>query len=333
MGTPNPNTQVSTTKKSVVVSSTKRSLTDSPQKTNVQTVKNHPAGRKPIMYSKEELERPPRVTIVVGMKEVGKTHRTKIEIADVILDKPNRKGRKALIIDFNDGDDYLEYKAVLPKYIRLLTENKPRRIIPYESNGKPFTPEKMKEIAGYIIFNYKHGLLVLEDIDKYMSGKKGQSLIGALTTNRHSGLDIIITHQSLTKISSTEWENAAFIRLHHQLDDAFLAKENINNYPLVKIAQIIVDKRYFKGSEEFKAGKISLDEWKVKRSFYVYISQLDHKIIGCTGEEFRIATMEYIRHNPRLVNLTMRIGDEDGKEYTKEEAMKQLYKQYIMFHD
>jgi hypothetical protein len=297
---------------------------------------NSTAGRKKIVYSPSELERQPLLTIVCGMKGVGKTYQGLKEIDRYIMDNPRtgKKGRKALILDFNNEESYQKYKAVLPKYIKALTETKARRIPPFDEHGKQYDLDKMKQVAEYVIFNFKNGLLVLEDIDKYMVGAKGKSLIGAMTTNRHSGMDIMITHQSVSKVTQTEWQNAAFVRLHHQLDDVDRIEDSLPNYPLMKIAQILVDRRYYEAVRQYKElNAISDDEFKKRRSFFVYIDMLEHKIIGGTADEFKAAVMEFIRQNPRLISKRMKVGDATGRTLSKEDAMKMLFRDYAHFYE
>lgn len=292
------------------------------------------AGRKKISYSVEELERQPLIEVVCGMKGVGKTYGTIIEIDNYVRNKPYRKGRKALILDFNNEKDYYKYATVLPEYVGRLTEQRARRVIPIKPNGKPYSPEDMKKVAEYCCTRFKNGLLVLEDPDKYLYGKQGSSIIGMLTTNRHSGLDVIIAHQSIGKISTTEWQNCAFLRLHHQLDPVENYADRITNFPLVKIAQIVVDKKYYEAVRLFKDERaISEKEFKKRRSFNVFINMLEGKIIGCTIEDFREAAIEFIKTNPKFISRQMLIGDSKGKKLSREGAIHELLKKYMVFHD
>jgi hypothetical protein len=293
-------------------------------------------GRRKIIYTPSDLERQPLLTVVCGMKGVGKTWQTIKDIDRYVVDNPKtgKLGRKALILDFNNEESYQKYKAVLPMYIKTLTEARARRIPPFDANGKQYDLDKMKVVAEYTIFNFKNGLLVLEDIDKYMTGQKGKSLIGAMTTNRHSGMDLLITHQSVSKVTQTEWQNAAFVRLHHQLDDVDRIEDALPNYPLMKIAQIIVDRRYYEAVRQFKdIQSISEEEFKKRRSFFVYIDMTEHKIIGGTPDEFRAAVMEFIRQNPRLITKRMRVGDAQGRTLDKENAMRSLFSDYAHFYE
>lgn len=302
---------------------------------NSNSLFNSGPGRRKIVYTPSELERTPILTVVCGMKGVGKTWQGLKDIDRYVLDNPatGKKGRKVLILDFNNEESYQKYRAVLPKYIKTLTEPRARRIPPFDESGKKYDIDQMKKVAEYAVSNFVNGLLVLEDIDKYLVGKKGQSLIGAMTTNRHSGMDLLITHQSVSKVTKTEWENAAFVRLHHQLNNIDDVSADLPNYPLMKIAQIIVDKRYYKAVEQFKLGAISEDEFKKRRSFFVYIDMLEHKILRANEDEFKQAVMEFIRLKPRLITTRMKVGDKFGNPLNKEGAMQSLCEDFSHYYD
>jgi len=289
--------------------------------------------RRPIKSSPSAPERQPLILVVCGMKSIGKTHYSVEEIDKYVNGTHDRSPRKALILDFSEDDMYDKYSAVHPQYVRALKESRGRRILPYEMGGKPYTLDKMKDVAEYVIFNYKDGLLVLEDIDKYLYGNQGRSLIGALTTNRHSGLDIIITHQSLSKVTQNEWQNAAFLRLHHQLDSIERLNDGrLPNYPLLKIAQIIVDRRYYQAVDDMENEVIGEKEFIIRRGFFVHINMFNHKVIGCKKEEFDSASMRFVRENPSAISKRMKIGDEMGRPIPREEAMKRLYSKYSMYY-
>jgi hypothetical protein len=147
-------------------------------------------------------------------------------------------------------------------------------------------------------------------------------------------MDILITHQSVSKVTQTEWQNAAFVRLHHQLDDVDRIEDALPNYPLMKIAQILVDRRYYEAVRQYKEmGTISDDEFRKRRSFFVYIDMMEHKIIGGTVDEFRSSVMEFIRQNPRLISKRMRVGDAKGKTLSKEDAMRSLFQDYAHYYE
>jgi len=224
-------------------------------KTKIETKKSN-RGRKPITYSKEDLERQPMLVLVCGETGVGKTYRNLIEIKNYMKDSPTtgKKGRKVLAYDVND-DDYPQFPTVSPCHIKTLTKIQARRIRPITKSGQNMTVEEKHEVVQRMVNQFKNGLLVLEDLDKYMVGAKGQTVVGLLTTNRHNGLDIMISHQSIAKITTTEWQNCTWLRLHHQVDDVSRYENRIPNYFLVRIATFIVDEQYNLANNAFAEGK------------------------------------------------------------------------------
>lgn len=244
-------------------------------------------GRKPIRYSKAELERQPMIMLVCGETGVGKTYRNKQEIKKYLRDDPVKKrpGRKVLAFDTND-DDYPEFRSVNPNHVKALTVAAARRIRPYHIDGRPMDTADKKVVVEKILKHFRNGLVVLDDIDHYMSGAKGQSMIGALCTVRHKGIDILLTHQSIAKITTSEWQNCTWLRLHHQVDDVTRYRERIPRYALVRIAQLIVDEQYQASSRAFAAGRFSQAVFQERKSFFVYINMREQKLSGCCRRAF-----------------------------------------------
>lgn len=151
--------------------------------------------RNPVAYSKAELERQPMLILVCGETGVGKTYRNIIEIKRYMKGDTTtgRKGRKVLAFDVND-DDYPNFKTVKINLLQNLTAIRARRIRPLTKEGRTMSIEEKRDTVQEMVNRFKNGLLVLEDLDKYMVGAKGQSIVGLLTTNRHNGLDIMISH-------------------------------------------------------------------------------------------------------------------------------------------
>ena len=230
-------------------------------------------GRKPISYLKEDLERQPMILLVCGETGVGKTYRNKQEIKRYMMDHlaVGKKGRKVLAFDTND-DDYPQFRTVSPNHLKALTKVSSRRIRPFNPDGSPMDNDEKKEVITKIMKYFKNGLVVLDDIDHYMTGAKGQSMIGALCTVRHKGIDIVLTHQSVAKITTSEWQNCTWLRLHHQVDDVTRYRERIPKYQMVRIGQLIVDEQYELCSNAFAMGKITELEYKIQKSFFVYIN-------------------------------------------------------------
>ena len=58
-----------------------------------------------------------------------------------------------------------------------------------------------------ILQDYKGGLLLVEDVNKYVGDYLPNDLVGALCTNRHSSLDIILHFQSIGRVGTKVWQN------------------------------------------------------------------------------------------------------------------------------
>ncbi|WP_299243071.1 hypothetical protein [uncultured Aquimarina sp.] len=294
-------------------------------------------GRKPITYQKEDLERQPMIMLVCGETGVGKTYRNKLEIKKYMMDDPSigKKGRKVLAFDTND-DDYPEFQTLNPNYIKALTAVSCRRIRPFNTDGTPMDDNDKKDVVGKILKHFKDGMIVLDDIDHYMAGAKGQSMIGALCTVRHKGIDVLLTHQSIAKITTSEWQNCTWLRLHHQVDDVTRIRDRVPKYQMVRIAQLIVDEQYDLCSRAFAEGKITKDEYKVQKSFFVYINMRQRKIMGCSRAAFIRACKRYIdQEEGKKVRMLLQERDFKGKLKYKDRnaAIIKMICDYTLYHD
>ena len=294
-------------------------------------------GRKPITYSKEDLERQPMLVLVCGETGVGKTYRNVTEIRHYMKDDAStgRKGRKVLAFDVND-DDYPMFPTVSPFHIKALTKVQARRIRPIAKSGQNMSIEEKREVVQRMVNQFKNGLLVLEDLDKYMVGAKGQTVVGLLTTNRHNGLDIMISHQSIAKITTTEWQNCTWLRLHHQVDDVSRYESRIPNYFLVRIATYIVDEQYNLANNAFADGSISKDEYKKRRSFFVYVDMRRLKIRGCSRDAFIRACKKFIdTEDQRKIRMMLQQRDHQDIPLYKNRsaATVKLITEYLRHHE
>lgn len=293
-------------------------------------------GRKPIRYTKEDLERQPMIMLVCGETGVGKTYRNKLEIKRYMMDHLafGKKGRKVLAFDTND-DDYPEFRTVSPNHLKALTKVSARRIRPFKKDGSPMDNEDKKQVITKIMKQFKNGLVVLDDIDHYMTGAKGQAMIGALCTVRHKGIDILLTHQSIAKITTSEWQNCTWLRLHHQVDDITRYRERIPKYEMVRIAQIIVDEQYELCSKALAEGKINEKEYKIQKSFFVYVNMREQSILGCSRAAFIRACKKYIdQEEGKKVRMLLNEQDFDGQKVyeTKNDAIIKLISDKLRYH-
>ncbi len=293
-------------------------------------------GRKPIKYTKEDLERQPMIMLVCGETGVGKTYRNKQEIKRYMMDHLafGKKGRKVLAFDTND-DDYPQFRTVSPNHLKALTKVSSRRIRPFNSDGSPMDNDAKKEVITKIMKQFKNGLVVLDDIDHYMTGAKGQAMIGALCTVRHKGIDVLLTHQSVAKITTSEWQNCTWLRLHHQVDDVTRYRDRIPKYEMVRIAQIIIDEQYELCSNAFAMGKITEQEYKIQKSFFVYVNMREQRILGCSRAAFIRACKKFIdQEESRKVKMLLSEQDFDENHIykTKNEAIIKMIADKLRYH-
>ncbi len=224
-------------------------------------------------------KRQPMLIVVCGETGVGKTYRNILEIENYLRDHIliDRKGRKVLIFDVND-DDYECYRTVSPDHIRDLKLIRARRIRPLTRAGETMSTEEKRDLVERMVKQFTDGLLVLEDLDKYMVGAKGQTIVSLLTTNRHHGLDIMISHQSIAKVTTTEFQNCTWLRLHKQVDDVTRYRSRIPNYFIVRIATLIVEEQYLIGNTRF----------------FVYVNMRKLAIRGCSRDAYIRACKKYL---------------------------------------
>jgi hypothetical protein len=251
-------------------------------------------------------KREPLIMIAVGTKGVGKTYTTRKEIAhQVIVNK-----RKVLIYDASLDPELVRYKTLHKNFLSSFVKSrKPeiRRILAVDDYGNELPTEQKIELLRYILENFKGGILVLEDFNKYVTNPNElQELIGIITTNRHRNLDIIFHYQSLRAVTTRMFQNTRCFRLHKDLESPDTFKERLaDKYELFKIASIIIDTEYRKGTE---AGK----------RFYLYVLTDDFKIIGASDKQFESACKKYLWANKSLIK---RIRDEQNLT-SDEQAIK-----------
>ena len=286
----------------------------------------------------EDLERQPMVLLVCGETGVGKTYRNKQEIRRYLQDIPalGKKGRKVLSFDTND-DDYPEFLSVSPDHLHKLQNTNARRIRPFNANGSPMTHEQKRDVVAKILSAFRDGLVVLDDIDHYMAGAKGQSMISALVSVRHMGVDLLLTHQSISKITTTEWEASTWLRLHHQVDNVSRYKNRIPNYQLIRIAQLIINEQYNLAAKQLANGEISPSEAKRRKSFFVYVDTRNLKITGCSRQAFIKAALKYIdQEESKTIRMMMNERHFDKKSTLKykdrNEAVTALLGEFMSYH-
>ncbi len=235
--------------------------------------------------------------VATGVQGVGKTYQNMHTIKDYVIDKPKTrvKGRKCLIFDTNGEYTAEQFaKNGIPnfKISRLAvsdvekwcrTENSECRRI----DAKNLGIAQKKEAVEHLLKIYKNGMLILEDINTYiLSVTFMEEIIGGLVNLRHRAVDVMISYQSLRPVEPRIWQNSRWVRMHYQADDVMDIRGKVTNVTLFKIAQLLVNTRYFNGDKRF----------------FVYIHNFANIIAGAfTKTEFEEACKKYLSSNKKYI--------------------------------
>ena len=165
--------------------------------------------------------REPKLLVAIGKKGVGKSYTTEKMIQSYVKGNPAKgvPARRVLILDVND--EYSNYKAIRLQDVTLFSVHpmiEARRIRPFLDDGKKMTLDDIAQSLFLILDTFRNGLLLIEDVNKYISDTMPNDLVGAICTNRHIGVDIILHYQSIGRITSKVWQNVNLIRLHKFTD-------------------------------------------------------------------------------------------------------------------
>jgi hypothetical protein len=277
-----------------------------------------------------------KILISCGKRGVGKTIET-IRMIDEYVAGNVAKGvppRKALIFDVNDEFSSFWFfgqqrsiKAIAIKDILKFSVHpkvEVRRIRPFWDDGKKLTINDMGEVLGIILDNYRNGLLLVEDINKYLSDSMPSDLIGSLATSRHIGLDIVSHFQNIGRAGNPKLlGNLNMIRLHKTNDTVERHKNKFEEKTeLLQIAEYLVNKKYFEGDVRY----------------FVYVDVENMKVRGkILRSEAEDAIHQYISERySRIVSPMLQLRDRKGKKtYTEETALRaaneQLLKVYFSF--
>jgi hypothetical protein len=261
---------------------------------------------------------------VTGIQGVGKTYRNMHIIADYVKDKPKTrvKGRKCLIFDTNgeytteqfQRNDIASFKVSrialkdVEQWCR--TENSECRRI----DAKHLSIKEKKEAVEFLLKVYRNGMLVLEDINTYIiSVTFMEDIVGGIVNLRHRAVDVMISYQSLRPVEPRIWQNSRWVRFHYQADNVMDIKNKVTNVALFKIAQLLVNEKYFGGDKRF----------------FVYIHNFANKVQGnFTKEEFESACRKYLTSNKKDVKEFQRMNDcsyEEALDGKIEEFCQEYY--------
>ncbi len=266
-----------------------------------------------------------KLTIVCGRRATGKTNKTLSQLYTAV-----RNGRKALIFDAKDEFGNYIYrpdqpphsiKAIYLKDVpRFTAQTLPEivRIRPFLDNGQRMTTEDLQLSLGYVLKNYRGGVLLAEDINVYIADNTPNDLMGSLATLRQAGVDLIAHYQMIGKAGNPKMIGMAnYIRLHKTNDTVERHADKFQDYvDILSIAEKIVERRYMYGMNHGITDATG-------QYFNCLVDLEYHKIRGIfTLEEAKFAVAEYISDSDRttIKRLMNRKTPTGANQYTNYEA-------------
>lgn len=271
--------------------------------------------------------------IAVGRKGVGKTYATLQLIQTYLRGNPatGAKPRKVLILDVNNefmdvkkdqNPEFAHIKAISLDDIKKFTlSNKVevRRVTILKPDGGKMNLVEIAQALAHILDHYKNGLLLIEDINKFISDSLPNDLVGSIITQRHVSVDVITHFQSIGKAAHPKlWANCNWLR-YHQCDDTVERHKSKfgGNIEHLKILEKMVNIEYDKGNKRF----------------YAYLNKDDGIIQGeFSKRQFQYAIYQYLQDNynkvvkPLLNKKDIMTGEKIYKDH-KDLAVK-LIREY-----
>lgn len=267
------------------------------------------------------MAREPLLMAAAGKKGVGKTWQHMIMLNQYVTGDPYRNivGRKVLIMDINDEYGVFGVPTIALDNVPLFTVHPTveiRRIMPFFPDGRRFTLDEWANALFHVLKRFQNGMLVIEDFNKFFGDHMPVDLIGALATQRHVGLDVLMSYQSIGRINTKIWGNLNVLRFHKNIESVDKHKEKFpDKYEMMRIAEIIIDSEYSKGNIRF----------------FVYVNMDEEKIHGEFSNEVRdeaIATYIYENYNSLMRPLLLQ--KQAGKKKYTDQAAMELVKQKII---
>lgn len=275
-----------------------------------------------------------KMILATGVKGVGKSYATIQWLMDKYVRGNPALGqapRRVIILDVNDEYGEFGIKSIQPEHIPLfcihplveIRRLRPFKIIaPAKAGEKPrgvrMKTNEILELLSFVLENFTGGLLLIEDINKYVKNNLPDDLAGAICTNRHINCDIIMHYQSCNRPLPQIWENTDEVRFHYQETDVFRAESKLQEKTeRFKLAQLIVEAKYFKGDERF----------------YVWITDKRRLAGDFTKEDFMFAAKEYLLSRPKEMKRFVDERTEEGKKkYTYPQALQQGQERLFMLY-
>ena len=270
------------------------------------------------------MPREPILIAACGKKGVGKSYQHMIMMNDYVKGDPYRGivGRKCLIMDVNDEYGYGTYNvpAISLTDVPLYSVHphiEIRRVRPFHPDGRRMSLDEWANALFYVLTRFQNGLLLIEDLNKFITDHMPQDLIGAIATNRHAGLDILLSFQSIGRINTKVWGNLNVLRFHKNTESVERHKQKFpDKLEFMRIAEIMVNTEYAAGNKRF----------------YVYVDMDEEKIRGKFSPELmQSAIDQYINENhSELLKPYLVQKDKAGKKKYTEQTAKDEIKRHLL---
>jgi hypothetical protein len=261
--------------------------------------------------------------VTVAAQGTGKTHQNKILICHYVKDKLHSKvrGRKVLILDSNgeyasntfgiNGIPTLDVKRIAVKDVSDWCRSnlvECRRI-----DMKTLSIDEKLKILDYICQNARGCLLIMEDINTIILDMTHmKNIISSLVNLRHKAVDVIVSYQSLRAVEPRILSNCRYIRLHYAVGDSDDVKGKLSEPEVFKIAQLIINQKYFTGDKRF----------------FLYVHTNPHKIDGNFNKtDFIEACVKYLAINKKKYKDEMEITKCTAEVAINNQA-EHMYNQY-----
>lgn len=263
------------------------------------------------------MAREPLLMAACGKKGVGKSYQHMILMNGYVMGDPYKgvKGRKCLIMDVNDEYGVYGVPAISLNDVPLYTVHPSveiRRVRPFHLDGRRMTLDEWANALFYVLNRFQNGLLLIEDINKFIGDHLPHDLVGAIATNRHAGLDIVLSFQSLGRINTKIWGNMNLMRFHKNVESVERHKNKFpDKYELLRITEIMVNNEYHRGNNRF----------------FLYVDMDEMKVRGeITAELQNEALDQYINEKHNELLKPYLVQRESGKKKFTPEAAKEEVK-------
>lgn len=270
--------------------------------------------------------REPKLIVATGKKGVGKSFLTMKFIRKYVTPNPsaNWPGRKALIFDTNNEyDDQSKFPDIKKLSLNDVAKYSAhpkieiRRVPPFYRTGEEMPPDIKCKAVLHLLLYFRNGLILLEDINNYISDFMPKDVVGTILSQRHKGIDMVLHYQSIGRIQAKVWPHINVLRMHKTSDSVARHWEKFpDKYEMLQIAENIINAKYLSGDIRYHL-HVDFDQEKIFGNF--------------TMDEFEKSVEDYIGINYAKVAHPL-INKRDGmgkKVYSGNDVMVELKKKYM----